>query len=155
MARIKKKSELKKKTKLRIKKKRVVYTEAEKQRRMRIQVSLWAYAYENRGTIIVSDAVFDETCQEVYDNLDVDTDRPDLDEWFRTGGFHPDTGSWIGKHPEIHLIEALYERLKAGAEIHGRTWYGDTPDPYTSYSKRPIGVSPQDLFIFWLTVNHK
>lgn len=143
----------KKKYKLKIKKKKCIPTEMEQVRRKRIQVALWAYAYENRGTIIVTDKVYDETCLEVDEEIDTATDRPDLDKWYKKN-FKSWTGSWIEKHPEIHMIEALYERLKVAAEIHGREWYGDTPDPWTSYPEQPQGTH-QDLFIFWLTVNHK
>lgn len=84
-------------------------TPLEKERRRRIVVSLWAYAYEFKNRSIVSDNFFDAECYMLVANLRVDTDRPDLDYWFR-GAFDPSTGMWIHKHPELDKIAARYER---------------------------------------------
>lgn len=71
----------------------------------RIVVAVWAYAYEVMDEPVVSDATYDETAKLV--DLSIDTDRPDLDKWFREN-FHPDTGMWIRSHPELAGIERLY-----------------------------------------------
>lgn len=76
----------------------------EKVRQNRICVSLWACAYEFFDHSFVSDAKFDETCKEVYDTLDVATNRPDLDFWFKRE-FAPDTGSWIHQHPDLDYFK--------------------------------------------------
>lgn len=72
--------------------------------RRRIQLAMWAYAYEIGDGPLVSDAVFDETASAV--DLTVDTRRPDMDAFFRKE-FDAYTGSWIWKHPELHIIGHL------------------------------------------------
>jgi hypothetical protein len=73
--------------------------------RLRIKVALYAYAYEYESDPLVSDAEFDDLCSKV--NLDVNTRRPDLDKWFRSE-FSPYTGQWIHDHPELSIIENIY-----------------------------------------------
>lgn len=80
-------------------------TEIEKKRR--IKLSIWAFAYEFKNHSIVSDAVFDVTARQV--NLSIATNRLDLDYWFRAF-FDPSTGVWIHKHPELDKIRNIYER---------------------------------------------
>ena len=81
----------------------------EREVRRRIQVALWAYAYEVHDVSLVPDAVYDKVCREV--DLSVDTPRPDLDAWFRTS-FDPSTGSWVHTHPDKDgTLAALYRRL--------------------------------------------
>lgn len=74
-------------------------------------VSVWAYAYEiaNPPRSLVPDHVFDAECYMLAANIRIDTDRLDLDYWFR-GAFDPSTGMWIHKHPELDKIRQLYER---------------------------------------------
>lgn len=74
--------------------------------RKRIQVSLWAYAYEIGNRTLVDDATFDRVCLEI--NPEVSTGNPLMDKFFREE-FDPSTGYWIYSHPEIEKIEALYE----------------------------------------------
>lgn len=81
--------------------------EIETQRR--IKVSLWAYAYEIHNDPLVSDGVFDYECYMV--DLSIDTDRPNLDKWFRDN-FEPCTGLWIYSHPDIKLLEKIYHEVK-------------------------------------------
>jgi orotate phosphoribosyltransferase len=83
-------------------------TSLEIERAKRIRVSLWAYAYEEKGHSIVSDVVFDQTCHEI--DPSVDTGNPPLDHFFKTC-FHPCTGCWIHEHPDLRGIELLYQRL--------------------------------------------
>ena len=74
-------------------------------------VSVWAYAYEiaDPPQSLVPDHVFDAECYMVAAGLSVETDRLDLDYWFR-GVFAPCTGLWIHEHPELDKIRNLYER---------------------------------------------
>lgn len=89
-----------------------VRTAWEIERRRRIIVSVWAYAYEFRNDSMVEDHVFDSQSYMLAANLRIDTDRLDLDYWFR-GAFDPSTGMWIHKHPELDKIAKLYERLRS------------------------------------------
>lgn len=70
-----------------------------------MDVLLWAYAYEFQDDSLVSDAVFDQTCLEI--DLSIDTDRPDLDEWFRKE-FFPDSGMWVRSFPELDRLHLRY-----------------------------------------------
>lgn len=79
--------------------------EIERHRRIRMAVA--AYAYEFLDRPIISDSEFDEECRKI--DPSVDTGRPELDYFFRTE-FHPDTGSWIHKHPELEKVAQTYER---------------------------------------------
>lgn len=83
-------------------------TPKEIETRRRIKLSVWAYAYEFRAHSIVPDYIYDFESQCV--DLRIDTDRPDLDYWFRAN-FQSDTGMWIRSHPEIDKVAALYERF--------------------------------------------
>lgn len=85
-------------------------TSVEVERRRRIQLSLWAYAYEIESNPIVSDSVFDEEAKKV--NLSIDTGNLKMDKWFKEN-FQPYTGSWIMKHPELDKIKNIYERIQA------------------------------------------
>lgn len=85
-------------------------TPVEKERRLRIQISVWAFAYEMRNVTIVSDHQFDRFACMVDRNLM--TGHPVLDEFFLVH-FSPMTGMWIFKHPELEKIEAIYDRYHA------------------------------------------
>lgn len=71
----------------------IARTPVEVERRRRIMVSVWAYSYEmlNPPVSLVDDHVFDAECYLLAAGLRVDTDRLDLDYWFR-GAFDPSTG---------------------------------------------------------------
>lgn len=73
----------------------------------RINVALWAYAYELRDDSIVADDTFDRECEKV--DLTIDTGNELLDTWFKEN-FEPFTGSWIHTHPELDKIEQIYEK---------------------------------------------
>ena len=96
--------------KIRLKKKEKEHkpTRLEEERRKRINVALWAYAYEVHDNPIVSDATFDRVCSEV-DPM-INTGHKKLDKFFREQ-FDPFTGSWVHKHPELKKIKNLYYRL--------------------------------------------
>lgn len=76
--------------------------------RLRIRVSVAAYAYEIEDDPIMSDAEFDRLAG--YVNLKRSTGRPDLDQWFRDN-FCPVSGMWIRHHPEIERIGEIYGTL--------------------------------------------
>ena len=89
----------------------VYQSKVEIERRRRILLSLWAYAYEYVGEPMVSDAVFDAEAHKV--DLSIDTGNPKMDNWFRKN-FADYTGSWIGKHPELDRIKEIYENVYHG-----------------------------------------
>ena len=91
---------------------------SENEKRRRIRLALWAYAYEIRDHSLVSDQEFDTEARLV--DLSVDTDRPDLDVWYREN-FAPYTGSWIHKHPELSRIEKTYARMLRSESVHYKT----------------------------------
>ena len=99
---------IKKKSKLKIKKKKYKPTKIGVERRRRINVALWAYAYEVHDNPLVDDAKFDEVCEEI--DLSVSTGNKKMDTWFRRN-FDLCTGSWIHKHPDLKGLEILYRRL--------------------------------------------
>jgi hypothetical protein len=78
----------------------------ELERKRRINLAFWAFAYEIMGKSLVDDATFDRECQLV--DLTVDTGRPDLDAWFRKE-FNPSTGLWIHDHPELKKVALMYQ----------------------------------------------
>lgn len=78
----------------------------EQERRNRIRIALWAYAYE-AGDPIVEDDVYDKIAKGI--NTDVTTDRPDIDKFFKEN-YASNTGMWVYQHPEIEKIKALYQR---------------------------------------------
>jgi len=81
----------------------------EEERRRRIDVALWAYAYELMDDPLVSDGRFDQECYKV--DLSINTGNKKMDDWF-CKEFDPCTGRWIYSHPELHKIDALYHRVK-------------------------------------------
>jgi len=81
----------------------------EQERKRRINVSVWAYAYEIDNEPLVSDEEYDRECRLV--DLSIETGR--LDEWFRAN-FQPDTGMWIHNHPELDRVENIYNLILQG-----------------------------------------
>lgn len=80
------------------------------ERRRRICVALWAWAYEKHSDSLVSDAKFDETCYLIDKNIKTGNDI--LDKFF-SEEFDPSTGQWVHKHPEQDKLEALYHRIRS------------------------------------------
>lgn len=76
--------------------------------RLRIQLSVYAYAYELKNESLISDADFDKKCLEV--NTNIKTGNKKMDRFFEKE-FDPSTGQWIHKHPELHKIGEIYERF--------------------------------------------
>lgn len=92
---------------------------AEVERRNRIRLSVAAYSYEFKNTSIMSDGDFDELALKI--NPDVSTIEhyhsdsqkerfKVLDDFFKND-FEPHTGQWIHSHPELDLLDLLYERV--------------------------------------------
>lgn len=91
------------------------------QKRLRIQLSVYALAYERYQHSFVSDAKYDEMSLKV--DLSIATDRPDLDEWFKEN-FSVHTGQWVLDHPEFQRLDVLVQQLIAycynrHVDIHG------------------------------------
>ena len=83
-------------------------SEISHEKKRRINVALWAYAYEVMNDPLVSDSKFDEVCLEIKPEVSTGNDK--LDEFFRDE-FAPYTGMWIYKHPELKKVATLYTRL--------------------------------------------
>lgn len=79
-------------------------SEVERERKRRIDVAAWAYAYEVQDDPIVDDATFDR--QAALIRPDLATGHPRLDAFFRTE-FSPHTGQWIHRHPERHKLARM------------------------------------------------
>ena len=77
----------------------------ERQRWLRIRLSVAAYAYEFEATSIMSDGEFDKMSLEV--DLKITTGNRKLDAFFRRE-FNPDTGQWVHKHPERHKLKHIF-----------------------------------------------
>lgn len=77
------------------------------QTRIRIKLSVAAYAYEYLSTEIMSDHEFDQLTLTV--DLSISTSNAELDKYFRKY-FNPSTGMWIRNHPNIQGLHNLYER---------------------------------------------
>lgn len=82
-------------------------TKMETERRNRILLSVYAYAYEFENTSLVSDTQFDELSKKI--NIFQETDNKKLDDFF-FNKFSPDTGMWIRNHPELAKIKYIYEK---------------------------------------------
>lgn len=81
----------------------------ELERRRRICVSVWAYAYELRNVSLVKDHTFD-MCARLID-VWTSTGNKKMDQWFLKN-FDPNTGMWIRHHPELFRIEQIFEQVK-------------------------------------------
>lgn len=80
----------------------------EKERRRRIQVALWAYAYEIKNYSMVDDETFDKTCLEI--DLSISTGNRRMDSWFKNN-FEPHTGVWVHKYPNLERLEQLFNDM--------------------------------------------
>jgi len=81
---------------------------AEYQKRIRIRLSLAAYAYEKKNYSLMSDGQFDALAKKV--NTSILTDDYVMDKFFKEQ-FSPDTGMWVNSHPELKKLAALYNRV--------------------------------------------
>ena len=81
----------------------------EVERRNRIRLSVFAYAYEFENESLISDGEYDTLSYMI--KTDRSTGNKKLDAFFRKH-FEPDTGMWIRIHPELDKVRALYQRYK-------------------------------------------
>lgn len=84
-----------------------VPTLIETERRRRIRLSVFAYAYEFDNTSLISDEEYDKLSRMI--DPSIKTGHDVLDKFFETE-FEPDTGMWIRKHPELKRVGDLYLR---------------------------------------------
>jgi hypothetical protein len=77
------------------------------QTRLRIKLSVAAYAYEYRNNSVMSDAEFDEMSYLV--DTSIATGNRKLDNFFKKH-FEPATGMWVRKHPDKKGLVNIYER---------------------------------------------
>lgn len=90
-------------------------TPIETERRKRIRLSVFAYAYEFDNNSLISDEEYDKLSREI--NPQIKTGHAKLDKFFENQ-FEPDTGMWIRKHPELNRVRALYlARYKKNAAV--------------------------------------
>mgnify|MGYP000654348730 CR=1 FL=1 len=75
--------------------------------RLRIKLSVAAYAYEYRNDSVMSDAEFDEMSYLV--DTSIATGNRKLDNFFKKH-FEPATGMWVRKHPDKKGLVNIYER---------------------------------------------
>ena len=80
----------------------------EKQIRLRIRLSVAAYAYEICNESIMTDHEFDKKCLEI--DPSIETGNKKMDEFFKEE-FDPSTGQWIHKHPELAGIINIYKKF--------------------------------------------
>ena len=89
------------------------------ERRRRILLSIWAYAYEFENDSLVSDVRFDKEARLV--DVSVSTGNPKLDAFFREH-FQPDTGMWVQNHPELNKLTRIYIRYYKNQPRSPRYW---------------------------------
>lgn len=77
----------------------------EVERRNRIRLSVFAYAYEFESDSLISDGDYDRLSYKIDKKRS--TGNKKLDKFFREE-FESDTGQWIHKHPELDKLRALY-----------------------------------------------
>lgn len=87
----------------------MILNEIEKQRQLRIRLSLFAYAYEFLEVSMVSDAEFDRLSELV--DFTIETGNEEMDKFFREN-FEPCTGMWIQKHPHKERLREIILSLK-------------------------------------------
>ena len=78
------------------------------ERRKRIRLALFAFAYEFENTSLVSDATYDSLSREI--DVKKSTGNRKLDKFFRDK-FIPDSGMWVRDHPELGKLRKLYDRV--------------------------------------------
>jgi len=86
-------------------------TPEEIERRRRIRVAVWAYAYEVLGEELAPDALFDAEIYAIQPK--VSTGHDVLDKFFRSKRFSKFTGQWVHSHPELERVAATAKRWLA------------------------------------------
>ena len=96
-------------------------TPEERERKRRIDIAAWAYAYEIDNDPLVDDATFDRECELV--NLSIRTGNKKLDDYF-CKHFQPHTGQWIHKHPNKSGIAHIVELKRKGKRMSEDALFG-------------------------------
>jgi hypothetical protein len=78
----------------------------DKVKQKRIQVAIWAYAYDALSTSLVSDSVYDETARQVNKEKHIKTGHKVLDDFFNREEFNCISGAWVYDHPEFDKVVA-------------------------------------------------
>lgn len=86
-------------------------TEEEVERRNRILVAVYAYAYEICNESLISDYAFDALALAIRPEMS--TGHNQLDEFFRAE-FSPETGVWVRKHPNLPGLRRIYRGIRYG-----------------------------------------
>jgi hypothetical protein len=81
----------------------------EVERRNRIRLATWAYAYEVLDDPIASDEAFDSLALAIRPEMA--TGHPRLDAYFAKE-FSAATGMWVRRHPDIPGLLRTYRRIK-------------------------------------------
>ena len=79
------------------------------ERKRRINVAVWAYAYEFMDDQLVGDDIWEAECLAI--NLEQETGDDALDFWF-SENFDPSTGQWVHNHPNLDGLHRRYMRIK-------------------------------------------
>lgn len=82
-------------------------TRVERERRNRIRVAVYAFAYECRDESLISDSEYDALAASI--DPAIVTGNPVLDMFFQHH-YLPHTGQWIHKHPALPHIADIYSR---------------------------------------------
>ena len=85
-----------------------------RERKRRIKLAVWAYAYELMAHSVVDDGTFDRECLKV--DLTQSTGNAVLDAWWREN-FKPWTGMWVHNHPGRDRLHQIVTGMMRGA--HG------------------------------------
>ncbi len=80
----------------------------EEEKRRRINICIWAWAYEKYAVSLVSDSKWDTVALLI--DLKKTTDHLKLDRWFKKN-FVPYTAQWIYKHPELTKLTMLTQHV--------------------------------------------
>jgi len=86
---------------------------AEIERRNRIRLAIFAYAYEYKNHSLISDGDYDALSLKV--DVKRKTGNAGLDRFWRQE-FTASTGMWIRKHPHLERIEQIYNWWIANAK---------------------------------------
>lgn len=86
------------------------------ERRRRIRLTVWAYAYEVFDVSLVSDERFDSEAKLV--DVSVSTGHRQLDAFFRKH-FADYTGQWVHKHPDRNRLHAYTKLVIDGFPTKG------------------------------------
>lgn len=98
----------------------------------RIDVAVFAYAYEIEDDPLVNDEEFDRLARSI--RPEIGTGRAELDRFFREE-FAPHTGQWVHRHPEKDKLRDLAEFLRRRKPLRAKR----TP---TMTTEAPVAEQP-------------